>query len=103
MTYPAEYHPARDFDAIAASDTRLDAAEDKRLAKLRAQGYTNSQCPRCRAVRVLDWAGGFCNEYDAHGENEMCGGTYQAVKALTLSNPVTGAAHLCFTTDGSRL
>ena len=77
-----------------AADLRLDAADDRHTAQLAEQGHTHSQCNRCGAVRVLSWRGGECNQYDANGENEMCGGVYQPVKLLPASNAVLGAVGL---------
>lgn len=64
-------------DPVLAFDLRQDARDARRLARLQAEGYTHSRCNRCHKVRALSWEGGECNEYDARGENEMCGGVYR--------------------------
>lgn len=64
-------------DPVAAFEQRQDARDARRLTHLQAEGYTHSRCNRCHKVRVLSWAGGECNEYDASGDDELCGGLYR--------------------------
>ncbi len=66
-----------DMEAIAAFEARCDGRDARRLARLKAEGYTYSVCSECGDCRTLDWAGGDCNNW-ADNDEQCCQGVYRA-------------------------
>ena len=83
-----------DLSANLAPAARQDAAQDRATAKAAALGFNAARCDKCGNVRDLSWIAGHCNEYDATGEDEMCGGRFWPVTTLPAHNPVVGTRPL---------
>lgn len=79
MTYLQEQRQL-DMSAIASFEARQDNRDERRVARLAADGFTRALCPRCLAKRDLSYVGWECNEFDANTDDQMCGGRFQAVR-----------------------